>query len=331
MKVFVTGGTGFLGRETIRELLASGIGVRAMVRDVRARLPEGAEAVLASFAPASPGMPLDQALNGTDAVLHLAGKVSRDPNDASEMHALHVEATRLLLQAMERARVPKMVLASTSGTIAVNKKPRVVNETEDAALEVIGRWPYYVSKRLQEQEVLRWNKAGKIEAVILNPSLLLGPGDDRLSSVGDVHKILHGRMPALTDGTMAIVDVRDTAAAFVAALSRGRPGERYLLNGANMRVRAFVDRVAQIGGVSAPMLKLPEKWAVLGAKLLEGLAHATDRLPPIDAVSVEMSCHHWGCSSTKAERELGFRARDPHQTLTDTVRDLERRGLFKRR
>lgn len=328
MKVFVTGGTGFLGKEVIRALLSEKIAVRAMVRDARARLPEGAEAVETGFDGGR--MPLDEALAGTDAVLHLAGKVSRDPADASAMHLIHVDGTRRLLAAMERARVRKLLLASTSGTIAVSKKPRIAQESDDAGLDVIGRWPYYVSKRLQEQEVRRWDTANKVEAVILNPSLVLGPGDDRLSSTGDVHKILTGRMPALTDGTVAFVDVRDAALAFVKALSQGRRGERYLLNGANMSVRSFVDRVARAGNVSGPLLKLPDRWAVLGAKVLEGLAQATDRVPSIDAVSVEMGTHHWGCSFAKAQRELGFAPRDPQETIADTVRDLERRRLFRR-
>ncbi|MCC7385622.1 MAG: NAD-dependent epimerase/dehydratase family protein [Deltaproteobacteria bacterium] len=331
MKVFVTGGSGFLGQEVIRQLLAAGVGVRAMVRSRRTRLPEGAEGIETGFAPSDPGMPLAQALSGTDAVLHLAGKVSRDPIDAAEMHFIHVEATRALLGAMEASKVRRLVLASTSGVIACSKQPRVADETDDAAIEVIGRWPYYMSKRLQEQEVLRWCAAGRVEGIVLNPTLILGPGDDRLSSTADVHRILSGRFPAITEGTVAFVDVRDAASAFVAALTRGRSRERYLLNGANMSVRSFVERVALAGNVAMPKLKLSERWAVLGAKVVEGLAQAVDRAPPIDATSVEMGCHHWGCKADKASQELGFRARDPQHTVADTVRDLERRGLFRRR
>jgi dihydroflavonol-4-reductase len=247
------------------------------------------------------------------------------------MHAVHVSGTKVLIRAMEAAGVRRLILASTSGTVAVRKSGgRPATESDRAPIELIGRWPYYMSKFLQEREVLDADGRDRIEATVLNPSLLVGPGDTRLSSTGDILKILHGRIPALTDGTVAFVDVRDCAPAFVVALTKGRRGERYLLNGANVSVRNFAERVATAGGRNPPRLKLPDRWARVSARVMEGAWQALDLVPPIDAVSVEMGTHHWGCSSAKAERELGFRARDPQASLHDTVRDLERRGLFRR-
>jgi dihydroflavonol-4-reductase len=328
MKVFVTGGTGFLGNAVIANLLASGHSVRAMVRQPRARLPEGAEAVEVSLLDRDG---LAQAIDGCEAVMHLAGMVSRDPDDAAAMNRVHVEGTQALLDAMEGRSIGRLVLASTSGTIAVSKSARVATEVDEASISIIGRWPYYMSKRLQEQEVLSRDRADRVEAVLVNPSLLLGPGDTKGSSCEDVLRILHGRVPALTGGTAAFVDVRDCAPAFTAALERGRRGNKYLLNGANMKVRAFAERIALLGDVSMPRVKLSNRWANFSARLLEGVYDVVDRIPPVDPVSVEMSCHHWGCSAAKAERELGFSARDPGTTLRDTVRDLEERGLFRRR
>jgi dihydroflavonol-4-reductase len=232
---------------------------------------------------------------------------------------------------MQRAGVRKLVLASTSGTIAVREKAgRAATEEVDAPIEVIGKWPYYMSKRLQEQEVLRRSQKGEIDAVVLNPSLLLGPGDERLSSTTDVLNILNGRLPALTDGTAAIVDIRDCAPAFVAALTKGQRGQRYLLNAANMKVRTFVERVANAGDVAIPKLVLPTKWAIASAKVLEGVFHAIKRSPPIDVASVEIGCHHWDCDASLAKAELGFSPRDPQKTIQDTVAYLEKRGLFRR-
>ncbi|MCB9649221.1 MAG: NAD-dependent epimerase/dehydratase family protein [Deltaproteobacteria bacterium] len=329
MKLFVTGATGFLGRAVVDACLAEGHQVRAMVRDPHHRLPEAVDAVHVGF---EEGGRLREALAGCEAVLHLAGKVSRDPADAGAMHWIHVEATQMLLDAIKDVGKMRFILASTSGTIAVseNKRRRPARESDRPPFEVIGKWPYYTSKLLQEQEVMRRNHHGEIEAVILNPSLLLGPGDERLSSTTDVLNILNRRVSAVTDGTVAMVDVRDCAPAFVRALTDGRPGEKYLLNGANMSVRVFVERVCTAGDVPIPKLRLPGKWALAGAKLLDGLAHATDRTPAMDPTSVEISNHHWDCDAKKATAELGFVARDPQETINGTVRFLEKKGLFRR-
>lgn len=326
MKLFVTGGTGFLGKAVVEKCLEAGHEVTCMVRSPRSKLPEGAKPLQIGFQD-----DLTEVLAGKDAVLHLAGKVSRDPADSAEMHAIHVEATQRLLDAMKRAGIRKLVLASTSGTIAIRATAgRPATEEDDAPIEIVGKWPYYMSKRLQEQEVLSRAKRGEIDPVILNPSLLLGPGDERLSSTTDVLNILNGRIPALTEGTAAIVDVRDCAPVFVTALERGRSGQRYLLNGANMKVRTLVERVANAGGVAVPKLMVSSKWAVRSAKILDGVFHAMRRTPPVDVASVEIGCHHWGCDASLARSELGFAPRDPQKTIQDTVAFLEKKGLFRR-
>lgn len=328
MKVFITGATGFLGRAVVDACLAAEIEVVAMVRSAHHRLPSAVNAVELSF---DDQAGLAAALKGCDAVMHLAGKVSRDPNDAGAMHWIHVEATQVLLDAMKDSGVRRFILASTSGTIAVSKdKTRPLNENHSPAFEVLGKWPYYTSKLLQEQEVLRRHEAGDIDAVILNPSLMLGPGDDRLSSSTDVLNVLNRRVSALTDGTVALVDVRDCAPVFVRALTEGEGGHRYLLNGANMSLRVFVERICTAGDVGIPKVSLPGKWAVRGAKFLDGIAKAADRSAAIDPVSVEIGSYHWACDASKAKRTLAFSARDPQETINATVHFLEKKGLFRR-
>ena len=328
MKVFITGSTGFLGQVVTEKLVQAGHEVSAMVRSPLFQLPPGATAVESNLS--SPD-DLAKKLDGMDAVVHLAGKVSRNPDDGPSMHDVHVSGTRVLLNAMQQAGVRKLILSSTSGTVAVSEQSGyIATEADTAPIELIGRWPYYMSKFLQEKEVLAWDAQDKIESVILNPSLLLGPGDERLSSTGDVLKILQGRLPAITKGTVAFVDVRDCASAFVSALERGKRGERYLLNGVNLSVSSFVERVARAGDVSTPLFKLPSRFAKMSAKFIEGAYQAMDRIPPVDSASVEMGCYHWGCSWTKAEEQLDFRPRDPQQTVNDTVKDLVNRGIFRK-
>ena len=97
-----------------------------------------------------------------------------------------------------------------------------------------------------------------------------------------------------------------------------------------MSVRSFFERIARAGDVAPPKLKLPNRWALASAKVVEGICHAASMTPPVDAVSVDIGTHHWGCDATRAKKELGFQPRDPQETIGDTVRDLEARGLFRR-
>lgn len=329
MKVVVTGANGFLGQAVVDAALDAGHQVRAWFRRPPAQARTDVDVRVVDL---EQDPDLDRELEGVEAIIHLAGLVSRRPEDATRMYRLHLACTRKLLEASERRGVARWVLASSSGTVAVSSQKRVMDEDHEPDLEVVGRWPYYMSKLHQEQEVLRWHERGAVEPVILNPSLLLGPGDARLSSTADVLDVLTGRYPAAVDGTVAFVDVRDCAPIFAKALKRGRPGEKYLLNGANMSVRRFAERVALTGGVAGPRMVVKGAWAYRGAKLFQGIRTAAGLDPDagLDPVAVDMARHHWACDSRRAMSELGFSPRDPARTIADTVADLESRNLFRR-
>ena len=121
------------------------------------------------------------------------------------------------------------------------------------------------------------------------------------------------------DGGVNFVDARDAAVATVAALERGRAGERYLLGGPNWTTKEFFDRLGRVANVSPPRLKLPPKLNKWGASLVEELYRHRGKEPPVDRIGVEMSEHYWWIDSRKAAAELGFVSRDPQLTLVDTV------------
>ncbi len=321
MRILVTGGTGFLGGALVPLLAREGHALRLLARGgAPAAEALGAEIVRA---PLEDHAAVRRALDRVDAVYHLAGEVAFDPEDPARLYALHVEGTRRLLEACAAADVERVVLASSSGTIACSAEERVATEADDPPLRAVARWPYYLSKIYQEKAALRIHRDTGLPVVVLNPSLLLGPGDHRLSSTDVVFKAVERRIPAMPSGGISFVDVRDAAQAFAAALSKGRPGERYLLGAANMTFREFFGRIERLSGVPAPRVSLPSGWNVAGARALEKLAAWRDREPTIDAPSVEMGERWWWCDSTRAAGELGFAPRDPQETLFDTVRFLD--------
>jgi dihydroflavonol-4-reductase len=266
---------------------------------------------------------------GCEGAFVCLGKVSRDPNDAGELHRLHVEGTRTVLSGLKKAGVRRVIYASTSGTIAVGTDARrIYDENDPPPLEHIASWPYYRTKHYGEREALAF-ASEDFEVVVVCPSLLLGPLDLRESSTGDVRKFLEKSVMAVPAGGIAFVDVRDAAQGMIQAFSKGRSGERYILNAANMPLTTFFGRLSRISGISAPLFKLPKNHKV--ARGLFGLddksLRAIGGAPPLAAADVELGQYFWYCSAEKAERELGFSPRDAGETLRDTVRDLVERQV----
>lgn len=318
------GATGFLGSHTAEALLAQGhetvlcsrSGGQVAGRDVERVDVLDSEAVTRSAA-------------GCSGAFLCTGMVSRNADDAGLLHQLHVEGTRSALLGLKKAGVKRVVVASTSGTIAVGTSSTLIaDEGAPSPMEHIASWPYYRSKFFGEKEALSHN-ADDFEVIVVNPSLLLGPGDLRESSTKDVRLFLEKAILATPSGGLAFVDARDAAQGMILAHDKGLAGERYLLNGSNMTVAHFFGRLARISGVSAPLMKMPKSHAL--ARGMFGLydkgLRALGGEPPVDAESVELGQYYWYCSSEKAERELGFEARDPGETLRDTVYDLVERQV----
>ncbi len=328
-RLWVGGATGFLGSHLVRSLL-----------------DQGHRLVLASRSGGELcGMPvqaidvLDQAAvqasaRGCEGAFLATGKVSRDRNAGEELHRAHVLGTRSALSGLRAAGVGRVVVASTSGTVAVSGDAHAIaDESAKVPLELVAMWPYYRSKLYAEREALAANVPG-FEVVLVNPSLLLGPGDTRESSTGDVRRYLERAIPAIPGGGIAFVDVRDAARGMSLAYDLGRAGERYILNSKNMSLAAFFQRLERITGVKAPALRMPRSrpLAIGVNRLFSKALRAIGGEPPVDEISVEMAQYFWYCSAAKAERELGFSARDPGETLRETVADLiARKVVFPKR
>jgi dihydroflavonol-4-reductase len=315
----ITGGTGFLGTHLVRQLIEAGTeGLRVMASSVPASLLElGVEAAPGSITNRED---VKRALEGVAEVYHLAGRVSREREDTREMMTLHVDGTRLLCEAARAEGVKTIVMASTSGTIAVTETgEETPDETWPPPLDIVARWPYYASKYYQEQVAIE-NFSGRGERlVILNPSLLLGPGDERLSSTKVILDFLARKINAVPRGGLSFVDVRDVAVAFRRAMQDGRHGERYLLGSANWTFEKFLGRLERITKIQGPRLSLPKRFTVAGSKLVDALFRQWDMASPIEAEAVEMAEHFWYLDAGKARDELGFAPRDPAETLNDTV------------
>ena len=320
MNILITGGTGFLGTHLVPLLRAQGHALTLLSRSPPPiTFFEGPNPVRHVRADLKDREAVRGALLGVEAIYHLAGLVSFRNEDGRKMYELHVDCTRELLRDVRALGTkPRVILASTSGTIAVSKEERIGTEADDYPIQTVGRWPYYLSKIYEEKLALEFCRKEGIPLVVLNPSLLMGPGDDRLSSTWTVVKFLQRDLPAMPGGGMSFVDARDVAQAAVNALTRGELYGRHLM-GVNLTMFDFFKKLERLTGVAAPRVKLPKNVNILGAYALERFAKWRGESVKLDPQEVEIGEHWFWCDSAKAERELGFVARDTYETLHDTV------------
>lgn len=322
MNILVTGATGFLGRHLVPRLAEGGHTVRALSRNPHADIV-GATVVQGDILDPDtlPGV-----LDGIDLLIHAAGLVSYDPDDARAMWRVHVEGTDNLLAAAKEAGVRRVVYVSTSGTVAISDDmDHVGTEDDPEPLHLIKGWPYYRSKLFAEQRALAHSGPG-FPVISLNPSLLLGPGDEADGpSTASVRRFLDDEVPASPPGIISFVDVRDVAEAIVQAIAKGRGGRRYLLAGANLPFKEYYGRLARITDKSPPMAAMPKVTRKLvgwipGIEKLSALVGAE-----LTQEELDIACHNWSASSDRARDELGWTPRDPLRTLEDTVFDLKAR------
>ena len=331
-KILITGGTGFLGTHIVRQFLEKGEkNLRVMASSVPVWMQDaGVEACLGSVTNEKDAA---EAVKDVSAIYHLAGKVSRDNNDAVLMNRIHVQGTRILCDAAKKAGVKTFILASSSGTIAVSKEAKMLDENYPPPLDLISRFAYYASKFYQEKTAFD-NFDGKgLKLVVLNPSLLLGTGDERLSSTKPVLDFLARKIPFTPSGGLNFVDARDVATAFINALENGKHREKYLLGAENMTFAEFFGRLERLSGVSAPMIKVPKSLSVPVANFIGSVFDNWNKTPPFEPKEVEQAELFWYFDSSKAKETLHFQPRDSQQTLNDTITYLRENllggGIFE--
>jgi dihydroflavonol-4-reductase len=317
--ILITGSTGFLGKHLVEQLLEAEpeTRLRLLCRstgpDVKS---DRIEVVVGDILDREA---VRRAAEGVSEIYHLAGLVEREPADPWRLYNVHVEGTRNVCEVMRDMPGVKAVFASTSGVCAVGREPAELDETAPYAQEVVWDWPYYTSKIYAEKLALWYVEHRKLNIVHVNPSLILGPGDDRRSSTRDVEMFLEGQIKVIPLGGLNLVDVRDAARGCILAMQRGLPGERYLLGGANMTFYEWIRRAAKLSGARAPKMMVPLPVSLWGARVLRKVLPLFGRRFDLDDASVRMSAVYWYCNSQKARAELGFTTRDPDVTLRDTI------------
>jgi dihydroflavonol-4-reductase len=316
MRVLVTGATGLIGVEIVRELLARGHAVRALVRPASAlgRL-EGLGVEIARGDVLDPGS-VRAALAGQEALVHTAGipRIGADPRQTLAVNAI---GAQVVFEEALRAGVSRAVLTSSTSVMGGTRVPAVADEGTAGNAEALGIG-YFVSK-LRGERAAREIAARGVPLVVVRPAFVLGPGDTHGSSAATVVALARRRIPGWVDGGASFCDVRDVARGHAEALVRGRAGEVYVLGGHNLEMRDFIARACAAAGVPSPP-RVPYPLAYGLAALQEAAAKVRRRRPATTRELVRSAALYTWVSSAKAERELGYAIRPLDEMLVDTLR-----------
>jgi dihydroflavonol-4-reductase len=314
----VTGGTGFVGANLVRELLADGDRVRVLARpggDRRALEGCDVEIVEGDLLDADS---VRRAVAGMERVYHVAADYRLWCPDPSALFRANVDGTRRVLDAAGAAGAARIVYTSTVGALGIPKDGRPGDETTPVSLaDMVG--PYKASKFVAE-EVAREFAARGAPVVIVNPSAPVGPWDVKPTPTGQmIVDFLRGKMIASLDTGLNIAHVRDVARGHILAAERGRIGERYVLGHTNLSLLEIFRTLARLTGLPAPRFRVPYALAWLAAAGMEGVARLTGGAPAVPLTAVRMARKRMFFSADKAVRELGLPQTPAERALGDAV------------
>jgi dihydroflavonol-4-reductase len=316
MTTLITGATGFVGGWIARLLAKEGMPLRALVRPGR-QLPFPAGPSVETVEGDLLDLPsLRRAMQGVRQVYHAAGFISFRRRDAVLVRQINDEGAVNLFKAAMEAGVERVVYTASIFALGCAKDAEhPAREDHFFNAPDLLDIPYLRAKYDAELAAQEATKRG-LPLIRLYPGLCLGPGDVRLSSSAAIAEWLRGRLPAIiTGGGICLMDVRDAAAAHIAAMRQGEVGRRYLAHGHNVTLTGLFRQLERLTGRPAPRLQLP-LWAGLP---LAWLAEQINYSPALDSAQARLMACYWWYDSTLAQRELGITFRPLDETLMDTV------------
>ena len=330
MRAVVTGASGLLGGNLALELIAQGHDVLATRRSAASTQHLDGHPITWASADLGDVNALTTAFAGADVVFHCAALVSsilRHPTP--ELVATNVDGTRNVIAALRAARVPRLVHCSTVGAVGLTESGKPCTEQARWNFAEHGLDDGYVTTKRRAEDVVEAAVRDGLDAVVVNPTYMLGPYDAKPSSGKLIVGVIQRQAPGYTSGSNNFVDVRDVARGMVLAWQKGRTGDRYILGGHNLPYRDAFRTIAEVAGVP------PLTWAVprIAANVV-GLAGdvqhwLTGKEPLITTTSVRWGyCSTFQFSSAKAQAELGYSYGPIEPAIADAIAWFRAHGVL---
>lgn len=326
-KVLVTGANGFLGSWLTRRLVEDGHETYALVRKSSdLTVLKGVHCQL-KFGDVTDLHSLLESFSGMDTIFHLAGLIAYKKSERVQMERVNVEGTANVLEACRATGVRKLIHLSSVVAIGAGFTPdQVLNEESPYNISDLDLG-YFETKHKAELLVKEAVSQNRIDAVILNPSTVYGPGDARKGSRKTQLKVAQGKFNYYPVGGVNVVAIQDVVDGIMSAWQKGRKGERYILCGDNLLIKDLFAIIATAAGVPPPDKEIPTKvFHVLGALgdflNMFGVSTALSRENAWSA-----TLYHW-FDSSKAQRELDFKPRPAKIAITESVQWMKDNGLL---
>ncbi len=335
MKAFVTGSTGLLGNNLVRQLLEQGHEVKGLIRspkkaerllgDLDVELVKGDMRLVIEFAPE---------LAGCDAIFHTAAYFREyyQPGDhVRQLEEINVHGTIELMTETERHGVPTFIHVSSAGTIGL-KPDGSPGDEKTPPSPVAESNLYFKSKVNGDAKIRAFQREHKdITNVESPPGWMWGPGDAAPTAAGQMAlDFLARKVPGIVDGGSSMVDARDVAAAMLAAVEHGRAGQRYIIGGRFYTLERVMQGLEAVSGVKGPRIKLPHPLVMTVAFFQEIFGRMTGKDVLITREGVRTMHAKLAVTSAKAERELGATFRRLNETLRDVVRWYKQNPMPKK-
>lgn len=328
MDALVTGATGFLGSHLCRRLVKDGLNVTALCRpssntdgltDLPITIKPGDVTDLAS---------VEAAVSGNDFVFHAAAHGVYWGRHKKVQNEINIQGTKNVVTACQKSGVKRLVFVSSITAIGIPDDERPAGEDFAFNLEH-SSLNYHISKKRAEEIVLDAVENG-LDAVIVNPSNIWGPHGKRYRVAEHVEKVRNRRVVPYFTGGICIVHVEDVVDGIMAALHRGKSGERYILGGDNLPLKKIAQLAARSQNLKPRFVPLPTAVTWLAAAVLESVATVSGRRPHITFVTHQLASKFQYYDSSKAQRDLNFRARDFETILAECVSFLDGRNGDRR-
>lgn len=326
MKTLVTGATGFVGQWLVKKLISLGHDVHILYRNPKSLVDLEGLNITPIKSDITDQISVIEATKGIENIFHLAGVVGYKKSMRQNMVMVNVVGTANIIEACLINNIKRLVHFSSVAAIGASFKPEPLNESSEFNISNLDLG-YFETKREAERLVIEAVQEKNLNAVIVNPSTIYGPGDMKKGSRKFQMRVAQGKFPFYTSGGVNVIHIEDVINATIKAWEIGRTGERYILAGENLLIKDLFTIIAEASGVTAPKILLPSFLLHTVGAIGDVLEKNNFKGPLSSENAWTSTLYHW-FDSTKAQNELGLKPKPARKAIEESINWAKQNGYI---